>query len=108
MEIKINVYERDLKTLKKEVSANTIDIPFGIIRKFMSLFDIKELDDSVAILNIVTKSWKDVVYLLDAIFPDMTEDDWDGVNTKELLEVIKNVLKYSFAEMLNIPVDEKN
>ena len=108
MKIKINVYERDLKTVKKEIEGNTIDIPFGIIRKFMNLFDIQNIEDSAQILTIVFKSWKEVVYLLDMIFPDMTEDDWDGVNTKELIEVIKEILKYSFAEMLNIPVDEKN
>ena len=108
MEIKINVYENDMKTVKKEVSAEVVEIPFGIIRKFMALFDVENLEYTVAILNVVSKSWKEVQLLLDRIFPDMSEDDWDGVNTKELIQVVMTVLKFAFGEILNIPVDPKN
>lgn len=108
MEIKINVYERDLKTVKKEVIANVIDLPFGFVRKFMTLFNVADLDDSTAILNLIMKCWDDVIFLLDQIFPDMSEEDWDGVKSKDLIDVIKVVLKYAFSEMLGIPVDTKN
>lgn len=108
MEIKINVYENDMKTVKKEVKAELVEIPFGIIRKFMSLFNIQSLDDTATILNVVANSWKEVQTLLDRIFPDMSEDDWDGVSTKELLKVVMEVLKFAFTDILNLPVDEKN
>ena len=108
MKIKINVYENDMKTVKKEVRAEVVEIPFGIIRKFMALFDVENLEDTGAILNVVSKSWKEVQLLLDRIFPDMTEDDWDGVNTKELIQVVMTVLKFAFGEILNVPVDPKN
>lgn len=108
MKLEINVYEKDLKTVKKVVEANTIEISFGTIRKFMALFNISTLDDTMEIMKVVLKSWNEVVELLDLIFPDMNEEDWDGVKTKELLEVIKDILTFSFKEMLNIPVDSKN
>ena len=108
MEIKINVYENDMKTVKKEVAAEVVEIPFGIIRKFMALFDLENLEDTGAVLNVISRSWKEVQALLDRIFPDMTEDDWDGVSTKELVKVVIEVLKFAFGEILNIPVDEKN
>ena len=108
MEIKINVYENDMKTVKKEVAAEVVEIPFGIIRKFMALFDLENLEDTGAVLNVVSRSWKEVQALLDRIFPDMTEDDWNGVSTKELVKVVIEVLKFAFGEILNIPVDEKN
>ena len=108
MNIKINVYEEDMKTVKKEVSAELIEIPFGTIRKFMDLFDVENLEDTTKILTIVAKSWKDVVRILNRVFPDMTEEDWDGVSTKELLQVIIKVLKFAFADILKIPTDEKN
>lgn len=108
MEIKINVYDDDMKTVKKEVKAEVIEIPFGVIRKFMSLFQIKDFNDTSTILNTVAGSWEQITKLLDRIFPGMTDDDWNGVKLKELLTVVKDVLKYSFSEMLNVPVDEKN
>lgn len=108
MKIEINVYEKDMVTVKKQVKAEVVTIPFGVIRKFMSLFDLKDLDDTGAILNVVTGSWSELETLLDRIFPDMTEEDWDGVDTKELIQVVMKVLKYAFSEILNIPVDEKN
>lgn len=108
MIIKLNVYEDDMKTVKKEVAAEMVEIPFGIIRKFMAVFKIKDFNDTSTILNTVAASWEQITRLLNRVFPNMTEDDWDGVNTKELLTVVTTVLKYSFGEMLNIPVDEKN
>lgn len=108
MKIKINVYDDNMTTVKKEVAAEVITIPFGVVRRFMNLFQIKSLDDTATILHVVAESWEQITKLLDRIFPDMTEEDWDGVNMQELLTVIATVLKYAFSEMLNIPVDEKN
>lgn len=108
MEIKLNVYENDMKTIKKECVANTVDIPFGLVRKLMKLFDVENLDDTTKILNIVMKSWDDVISLLDRIFPDMEEEDWDYVGTKELVQVIFQVLKEAAKALFNIPTDPKN
>ena len=108
MEIKINVYEDDMKTVKKEVAAELIDIPFGVIRRFMSLFQIKDFDNKSEVLNVVSASWGEVTRLLTMIFPTMTDDDFDTVKMRELINVVMDVLKYSFGEMLNVPVDPKN
>lgn len=108
MDIKLRVYEDDMKTIAKECTANTVDIPFGLIRKLMKLFDVDNLSDTTKILNIVMKSWDDVVSLLDRIFPEMEEDDWDYVGTKELVQVIFQVLKEAAKNLLEIPTDPKN
>lgn len=108
MEIKINVYNDDMKTVKKKVAAELVDIPFGVIRRFMSLFQIEDFDNKSEVLNVVSKSWGEVTRLLTMIFPTMTDDDFDTVKMRELIEVVMEVLKYSFGEMLNVPVDEKN
>jgi hypothetical protein len=108
MDIKIKVYEDDLKTVKKEVRAELIEIPFGVVRKFMSLFQIKDFNDTSTVLNTIANSWDQITKLLDRIFPEMEEADWDGVKMKELLTVVTAVLKYAFGEMLAVPVDEKN
>ena len=108
MNITLNVYENDMVTVKKECVANTIKLPFGLIRKLMKLFNVDKLEDTAQILNIVMTSWDDVVAVLERVFPDIEESEWDNVDTTELVQVIFKVLKFSFAEMLKIPTNSKN
>lgn len=106
--IKLNVYNDDFVTIKKECTAKMVKVPFGLIRKLMSLFNVEKLEDTTQILNVVMTSWTDVVALLDRVFPEMDENDWDYVDTKELVAVIFKLLKFAFAEMVSIPTDPKN
>lgn len=108
MDIRLTVYEEDMETVKKECAASTIKIPFGLIRKLMNLFNVENLQDTTQILSIVMGSWDEVIKLLDRIFPDITENDWDYVDTSELVKVIYELLKSAFAEMVAIPTDPKN
>ena len=108
MDILLNVYNADMKTIKKQCKAETIKIPFGTIRKLMKLFNIDNVENTGEILNIVMSSWDSVIGILDNIFPEMTEDDWDTVDTKELVSVIYQLLKDSFKTILSIPTDPKN
>ena len=108
MDIRLTVYEEDMETVKKECAASTIKIPFGLIRKLMNLFNVENLQDTTQILSIVMGSWDEVIKLLDRIFPDITENDWDYVDTNELVKVIYELLKSAFAEMVAIPTDPKN
>ena len=106
--ITLKVYDENFDTIKKECKAKMVVVPFGLIRKLMTLFDVEKLDDTTQILNVVMSSWDTVVSLLDRVFPDMEENDWDYVDTKELVQIIFSLLKFAFAEMVNIPTDPKN
>lgn len=108
MHIVLNVYEMDMKTVKKECRANLVKIPFGTIRKLMKLFHLDNIENTAEILNIVMDSWEDVIAILDRVFPDITEKDWDTVDTKELIQAIYSVLKFAFKNMMSIPTDPKN
>ena len=108
MYVVLNVYEKDMKTVKKECKANLVKIPFGIIRKLMKLFNLDNIENTAEILNIVMASWEDVIAILDRVFPDITEEDWDTVDTKELIQAIYDMLKFAFKNMMNIPIDPKN
>ena len=108
MDIKLNVYNEDMKTVKKECAASMVKVPFGLIRKLMNLFKVENLQDTTQILDIIMTSWEDVIKLLGRIFPDVTEEEWDYVDTSELMRVILSLVKYVFAEMVKIPTDPKN
>lgn len=108
MDIKLKVYDEDMETVKKECAASTVKIPFGLVRKLMNLFKVETLEDTTQILNIVMTSWDEVTALLDRVFPDVEPEDWDYVDTGELVRVIYALLKSALAELLTIPTDPKN
>ena len=106
--IKLNVYEDDFVTVKKESEAQLVKVPFGTVRKLMQIFNVENLTDTTQILNVVLQSWDSVVSVLDRVFPDIEPDEWDYVDTKELVSVIFTLLKSAAADLLRIPVDPKN
>ena len=108
MDIKLTIYNEDMETVKKKCTANMVKVPFGLIRKLMNLFKVENLQDTTQILEIIMTSWEDVTKLLWRIFPDVTEEEWDYVDTSELMRVILSLIKYVFAEMVKIPTDPKN
>ena len=108
MNIKLTIYNEDMETVKKECTANMVKVPFGLVRKLMNLFKVENLQDTTQILDIIMTSWEDVIKLLGRIFPDVTEEEWDYVDTSELMRVILSLIKYVFAEMVKIPTDPKN
>ena len=106
--IKIKIYENDMKTVEKESVAETVAIPFGIIRKLMKLFNVENMENTNDILKIVANSFDEVVKLLERIFPDVTEDEWDYVDIKELVKAIYNLIKKALKDIASVPVNEKN
>ena len=108
MDIKLTIYNEDMETVKKECTANMVKVPFGLVRKLMNLFKVENLQDTTQILDIIMTSWEDVIKLLGRIFPDVTEEEWDYVDTSELMRVILSLVKYVCAEMVKIPTDPKN
>ena len=108
MDIKLTIYNEDMETVKKECTANMVKVPFGLVRKLMNLFKVENLQDTTQILDIIMTSWEDVIKLLGRIFPDVTEEEWDYVDTSELMRVILSLVKYVFAEMVKIATDPKN
>lgn len=105
--ITLNVYENDMKTVKKECVAVSVKIPFGVVRKLMKLFDENTLEDTSQIFTVVTGSFDDVTQILHNVFPEIEEEEWDNVEVTELVEVIYKIIKHSFLKMLEIPVGKK-
>lgn len=102
MELEITVYD-DNDQVVKTCNANTVDLRFGQISAIMELLDIESVNDSVELMRIVNKAWKQLTQILTKIFPEMEEDDWNNVKISELLPVVVLILKSSIAEMMKIP-----
>lgn len=104
----INVYDKKGKAIVKTCSASTFDIMFGTVQKLMCLLKVEELTDQRELIKIVYDAWEEIRALLDEVFPDMTEDDWNHVKVKELVPVIIGIVKATVADFMSIPVDPKN
>ena len=107
-DITLKVYASDMEQVEKECVANTVTIPFGIVRKFMKLFNVDTLNDTTEILKIVMNSWDEVLEILQRIFPEIQENEWDRVDIKELVSVLFQLMKKMAKELLAIPTDSKN
>ena len=107
MEIKLNVYNEGMETVKEVHTAKLVKIPFGLVRKLMRLFNVDSLENTTQILDVVSGSWEQVIEVIGRVFPDIKEEEWDYVDTGELTQALIGVLKYVFKEMKVIPA-EKN
>lgn len=104
--IVLSIYNKDFTAAEKTVEAKMTVIPFGAVRKLMSLFSTENIEDTKAIANIILKSWDSLIEILDRVFP-LTDDEWDRVDTAELVRCVLVLIQYSTAQILTIPT-EKN
>lgn len=104
--ITLSIYNSDFTAVEKTVEAKMTVVPFGTVRKLMSLFSTENIEDTKAIANIILKSWDSLIEILDRVFP-FTDDEWDRVDTAELVRCVLALIQYSAAQILTIPT-EKN
>lgn len=103
----LNVYD-EKDDIVKTSEAKLIDLRFGTIRSLMELLNVDDIDDTSQLLKTVYGAWAQITNILDRVFPDMTEEDWENVKLTELLPILMIILKSSFAQILSIPNDSKN
>ena len=106
-ELKINIYDENDSVIK-EATAKTVDLRFGTIRRLMELLNVEDIEDTSQLLKTVYGAWGTITKILSKAFPEMTDEDWDGVKLGELLPIILKIIKYSLKEVQSIPTDSKN
>lgn len=107
MELKLKIYDEN-NEVKREVKAEFVDIKTGTIRRMMRLLKIDDIDNTAELFKLVSQVWDELVKVLDQIFPDVTEEEWDYVSLSDLMPIVINVLKASFTQMAKIPNNSKN
>lgn len=105
--LSINVYDKD-DNIVKTCTAKATSLKFGVVRSLMNVLKVDENISTADILTQIMELWDDITEILSKCFPDMTDEDWDNVKVDELIPVLLNTLKISFAKMLTIPSDGKN
>ena len=106
-ELMLNIYDKD-DNVVKTVTARTVSLRFGVVRSLMEILNIDNVDSTADLLKTVYGAWDEIKLILVKVFPDATLDELDNTNINELVPVVLTAIKYSFAEIAAIPVDEKN
>lgn len=99
--MEITVYDKH-GVISKKAKAEMIDLEFGTIRSLMKVLNVENINDTGELLSVVYGAWTELTEILSQVFPDMSSDDWDHVKLKELIPVLMDVMRYSFAEILTL------
>lgn len=105
--IKLNVYDEN-DNIIKTVEAQFVELRFGTIRGLMELLNVENIDDTGELLKIVYQAWDKLTSIMNKMFPDLNEDDWDNLKLSEVIPVLLRILRTSFVQILSIPTESKN
>ena len=107
MELKLNIYAKDGKTIEKTYISKDYNVSFGIIRKFMKLINIEKMEDKMEVLNLVMGAWEQFETVLSGFFPEVTEDEWDRVSLEEIVDLIIDIAMSIVSKIAKIPTQKK-
>lgn len=108
--ITLTIYEDEDLTVVRETKIGILrKIPFGVVRRLSSLLALDyAADDPTAIISVILRSWTDVCHILDRVFSGMTEDDWNRVDTSDVLRAILAIAKEAMLSIKKIPVKDSD
>lgn len=107
MELKLNIYKG--REVEKTYTADEFDIMFGTVEDLIQLIDFDTFGDevndtqfAVAAGKMVYGAFSQVKTLLKEIFPELTDEELKRVKVKEILPLLINLVKFSFAEIAQV------
>lgn len=103
----LNIYDNKGEIVKT-VDAKMVELKFKTVRTIMEILNIDSIEGTGDLLKTVYAAWEDIKGILHEIFPDTTLEELDNTKLNELLPLVVSIIKYSFAEVLAIPTNEKN
>lgn len=105
--VTLSIYNESFTAVERRVEAKLVIIPFATIRKFMAIFKDSDISDGMKIANAILSSWNSLIGVLDRVFPDVSEEEWERVDTAELIRCVVALIRYATSKILIIPT-EKN
>ena len=105
--ITLHIYDKTGKNLVKMYEAQPFELPFGTVRKLMAIVKIEDMNNQAELLKVIAQAWDEIIAVLNMVFPECTEEEWDTVKTKEVLRVVIQIAKAAISDVFIIPT-EKN
>lgn len=106
-EIKLNIYDRETKTIAKTYTTNSIDLMFGTVEDILNVVDVDKLGDQNEIVKMIVKGWAQLKPFLKDVFPGLTDDEIKGVKIKEMIPVFMQIFA-GISENMGLLVNGKN
>lgn len=106
-EIKLNIYDRETKTIAKTYTTNSIDLMFGTVEDILNVVDVDKLGDQNEIVKMIVKGWAQLKPFLKDIFPGLTDDEIKGVKINEMIPVFMQIFA-GISENMGLLVNGKN
>ena len=76
MQITLNIYNKQ-KEIVKTHTAEGYDLMMGTIEDFMDIIDVEAINDTTALAKMVIKGYKQIKPLMQDIFPELTDEEWE-------------------------------
>lgn len=91
----ITIYDKKGKPTRT-LEAEPVRLRFGTVRKLIALLDTE--DDAIP-LRRITDAWDEVTGILSECFPDLTEEELDGIEISEIVPVLIQIISSAMEEM---------
>lgn len=98
----LNIYGKvkGKRKVVKTYTADSLDISFGIVEDMMEVLDkVQSNSDENMILSAIMKNLKNVKPLLLDVFDGLTEEELKKADTKEVVQVIVNIIVLAIREI---------
>lgn len=101
--MKLNIYEK--KEIIKTYTADTYDMPFGIVEDVAEAVDLDSLKtgDDVEIIkmagNLVLKSMDTIKVLIKDVFEGITDEEIRKCTVPEIAQVIVDIVQFTISQL---------
>lgn len=106
-EIKLNIYDRETKEIKKTYCTDSVELMFGTIEDIIDVIDIDKINDEKAVAVMIVKAWKELKPFLKDVFFGLTDEEIKGIKINEMIPVFLAIFK-AISENMGILIEGKN
>lgn len=111
MELKLNIYtDRKLKTVEKTLTADDFRLSTGICEDILNIVNIdifegvsalSEEDQIIEVMKMIIGGFETFKELLKETFDDITDDEIERTDVREIATVVIRIVKYSLAGLFS-------
>ena len=111
MELKLNIYtDKKCKEIAKTLIEQDFELSTGVCEDVLRLIKVDEIDGITAmseesqselLLDIITNNFEQFKDLLKNVFDDLTDEDLSRTKIKEMMHVVAQIIKFSFATLFS-------